>query len=332
MNKLLQKIWYENHPLYLVLLPLSWVYVFVTTVRRLLYLSGALPTRRVDIPVIIIGNITVGGTGKTPLIIWIAEYLKLAGIQPGIISRGYGGRAKKWPQQVRPDSNPSQVGDEPVLISQRTSCPVAVSPVRYQAARELQNLGTCDVILCDDGLQHLELHRDLEIAVVDGDRRFGNGHFLPAGPLREGTGRLDSVDLVVANARTSKNEFLMEYKPLDIISLVDEAQKLDGEGLRGKKIHAVAGIGNPQRFYSYLRGLGCQIIKHEYPDHYEFSARDIEFNDESLVIMTEKDAVKCRSFAGENCYYLKIGVQMTRAFEHRLNVLLKDIIDGQKTT
>ena len=305
--------------------------MLATAARRLLFLSGVLPTRRVDIPVIIIGNITVGGTGKTPLIIWMAEYLKQIGIQPGIISRGYGGRAKKWPQQVRPDSNPYQVGDEPVLISQRTQCPVAVSPARHQAARELQNLGKCDVILCDDGLQHLELYRDLEIAVVDGDRRFGNGQRLPAGPLREATSRLEEVDLVVANARAGKNEFLMEYIPLDIISLLDEKQTLASEELRGKQVHAVAGIGNPQRFYSFLRSLGCQIIKHEFPDHHEFGLRDIDFNDDSPVIMTEKDAVKCRSFARQNCYYLKIDVQMTRAYEHRLNVLLKDIIDGQKT-
>ena len=332
MNNILQKIWYEDHPLYLLLLPLSWIYVLGTTIRQFLYNSGLLPTRQVDIPVIIIGNITVGGTGKTPLIIWLADYLKQSGFKPGIISRGYGGRAKKWPQQVRPDSNPSQVGDEPVLLAQRTKCPVAVAPARYRAALELQGLGTCDVILCDDGLQHLELHRDLEIAVVDGDRRFGNGHILPAGPLREATTRLESVDLVVANARAGKNEFLMEYSPVSLISLNDETQTLDFEKLRGIQVNAVAGIGNPQRFYSYLRGLGCQVIKREFPDHYDFRQKDIEFGNDYPVIMTEKDAVKCRSIAHENCYYLKIDVQMTNTFEHRLNVLLKDMIDGQKAT
>ena len=332
MNNFLQKIWYEEHPLYLLLLPLSLVYTLVTAVRRILFHSGILPTRRVEIPVIIIGNITVGGTGKTPLIVWMAEYLKKSGIRPGIISRGYGGRANKWPQQVRPDSNPSQVGDESVLIAQRTQCPVAVSPVRYEAALELENLGKCDVILCDDGLQHLGLHRDLEIAVVDGDRRFGNGHLLPAGPLRESVSRLETVDLVVANARAGKNEFLMEYIPVSLVSLMDESKELDEEELRGKPLHAVAGIGNPQRFFSYLRGLGSQVIKHEFPDHYEFELNDIQFDDDLPVIMTEKDAVKCRSFAEQNCYYLKIDVQMAKTFEHRLNVFLKEISDGQKIT
>ncbi len=332
MNNILQKTWYEEHLLYLLLLPLSWVYVAVTTLRRLLYLSGILPTRQVNIPVIIIGNITVGGTGKTPLIIWLAEYLKKSGLRPGIISRGYGGRSKKWPQQVRPDSNPNQVGDEPVLIAQRTHCPVAVAPARYQAALELQSLGACDLILCDDGLQHLELFRDLEIAVIDGDRRFGNGQFLPAGPLREAIARLESVDMVVANARAGKNEFLMEYVPVALVSLLDEGKTIDFETIRGNPVHAVAGIGNPQRFYSCLRSFGAQVIKHEYPDHHQFRKLDIEFNDDSLVIMTEKDAVKCRSFAGQNCYYLKIDVQMTNTFEHRLNVLLKEVIDGQKAT
>lgn len=332
MKKILHRIWYESHPLVYLLLPVSWIYISVARIRRLLYLSGVLPVQRVGIPIVIAGNITVGGTGKTPLIIWLAQYLKGLGLKPGIISRGYGGNSNKWPQQVRPDSNPGQVGDEPVLIAQRTGCPVAVSPDRYQAAIEIEKQGSCDILLCDDGLQHLGLHRDLEIAVIDGDRRFGNGHCLPAGPLREKPAQLEQVDMIVANARAGKNEFLMEYVPLGLISLLDEAKVLDAEMLRGQTVHAVAGIGNPQRFFSYLRGLGAQLLKHEFPDHYDYRAEDIQFTDNSPVVMTEKDAVKCRSFADENCYYLKIDVQMTSAFEHRLNVIIKDIIDGQEAT
>ena len=291
-------------------------------------MAGALPVQKVKVPVIVVGNITVGGTGKTPLIIWLGDYLIQKGLKPGFISRGYGGRSKKWPQQVRADSNPSLVGDEPVLIAQRLCCPVAVSPNRYIAAMELLAYTDCDILLCDDGLQHLNLYRDIEIAVIDGDRRFGNGHCLPAGPLREGIAHLDKVDLFVANGKAGKNEFLMEYIQTGIVSLQDDNEFLDIEDLRGKDVHAVAGIGNPQRYFSYLRSMGIRVIKHEFPDHYDFKSKDLNFNDELAIVMTEKDAVKCRQFEINNCWFLKIDVEMGSIFEHRLNILLKEFTDG----
>ena len=328
MEKLLEKTWYEGGLLVYLLIPFSWIYIVVISIRRFLYGSGLLAVQRVDIPVIVVGNISVGGTGKTPLVIWLAEFLKERGMKPGIISRGYGGRTKRWPQQVRADSNPGQVGDEPVLLAQRTACPVAVSPCRYQAASELHEHTACDILLCDDGLQHLGLHRDLEIAVIDGDRRFGNGHCLPAGPLREKTSRLEQVDMLVANAKAGKNEFLMEYVPGNVVSLLDESRILDIEALKGQDVHAVAGIGNPQRFFSYLRSLGLRVIIHQFPDHYDFSAEDLGFSADVPVVMTEKDAVKCRSFANENYYYLKISVKMSNAFEHRFNTILKEVLEN----
>ncbi len=327
-EKFLQQLWYGKHPLSYLLLPLSWLYCGFVTVRRAAYVVGLLPVQKVSVPVLVVGNISVGGTGKTPLIIWLAEFFKASGMRPGIVSRGYGGAATHWPQQVRADSNPAIVGDEPVLIAQRTHCPVAVSPKRYIAAKELLEHTDCDIILCDDGLQHLSLYRDIEIAVIDGDRRFGNGHCLPAGPLRESLSALNKVDMLVSNTNAAKNEFLMTYKPAGLIALNDEDKFLQPESLRGKEVHAVAGIGNPRRFYSYLRSMGIKLIKHEFPDHYNYRAMDINFTDDLPVVMTEKDAVKCREFANDKCWYVKIEVEMSMAFQHRLKILLKELNDG----
>ena len=324
----LQQLWYNKHPLSYLLLPLGWLYGAFISLRKFAYVVGVLPVQKVEVPVIVVGNITVGGTGKTPLIIWLAEYFKEKGMRPGIISRGYGGTAKQWPQQVRVDSNPSIVGDEPVLIAQRTLCPVAVSPKRYIAAKELLEHTDCDILLCDDGLQHLSLYRDIEIAVIDGDRRFGNGHCLPAGPLRESVNGLNKVDMIVSNAKAGKNEFLMEYKPTGLVSLQDENKQLPLDSLHGNDVHAVAGIGNPQRFYSFLRNMGINTIKHEFPDHYNYRPEDLSFSNDNPIVMTEKDAVKCREFANANCWYLKIEVEMSKTFEHRLNILMKDLNNG----
>ncbi len=327
-RKLIEKIWYQNHPLGYLLYPFGWLFGLFVSIRRFCYLSGILPVQNVSVPVIVVGNITVGGTGKTPLIIWLGEYLKERGMKPGFISRGYGGKSKKWPQQVRPDSNPVLVGDEPVLIAQRSGCPVAVSANRYIAAKELLEHTDCNILLCDDGLQHLSLYRNLEIAVIDGDRRFGNGQCLPAGPLRESVRQLDSVDMIVGNSKAGKNEFLMEYLYGDIISLSDSSKTLDKDSLKGLTVHTVAGIGNPQRYFSYLRSLGVRAIKHEFPDHHEYSASDLQFNDDLPVVMTEKDAVKCRGFGMKNAWYLKVDVKMHKSFEHRLNILLKELPHG----
>lgn len=324
----IEKIWYENSVFSLILLPLSWMYAAIIGCRRLAYIIGVLPVQRVQVPVIVVGNITVGGTGKTPLIIWLTEYFKSKGLKPGIISRGYGGNANRRPQQVRIDSNPQLVGDEPVLIAQRTSQPVAVARNRYRAAVELLEHTDCDILLCDDGLQHLSLYRDIEIAVIDGDRRFGNGRCLPAGPLRESIGQLGNVDMLVGNAKAQKNEFLMEYVSEGFVSAHKESEKLELTHFRGKEVHAVAGVGNPQRFFSYLRSLGIKIIKHEFADHYYYQAEDLQFGDSLPIIMTEKDAVKCRALSLPACWFLKINVKMSQTFEHRLNILLKDIYDG----
>lgn len=326
----INELWYGKHPLSLLLAPLGWLYKFFMTVRRLAYQAGLLPVKRVNVPVIIVGNMTAGGTGKTPLVIWLAEYLKKHNFRPGIVSRGYGGSATHWPQQVRPDSDPVMVGDEPIVIARHTGCPVAASPDRYTAVVQLLEHQDCNIIICDDGLQHHALARDIEIAVIDAVRRFGNGRCIPAGPLRESLSRLKSVDMVVSNGKPGHGEYPMEYAAKSLRALIDPEREIPAESFRDKTVHAVAGIGHPARFFSMLRSCGMGVIEHEFPDHHRFGRRDIRFGDDLPVVMTEKDAVKCMSFAEEYHWYLEIDVRMNNIFEHRFSNLLKDITDGQK--
>jgi tetraacyldisaccharide 4'-kinase len=325
----IERLWYGNHVLSWALLPPSWCYTAFTLLRRAAYAAGLFAVQRVSVPVIVVGNLTVGGTGKTPLIIWLADYLKNAGFHPGIVSRGYGGTARRWPQQVRPDTNPRVVGDEPVLISRRTGCPVAVAPNRYIAARELIEHTGCDLILCDDGLQHHELARDLEIAVIDGRRGFGNGRCLPAGPLREPVDRLRTIDMVVGNGRAGKNQFLMEYEPLPLQSVNPErGERRELSAFAGQTVHAVAGTGNPEGFFSLLRTARLNIVRHAFPDHYYYRPGDLDFGDGAPVVMTEKDAVKCEGFALPDLWYLPIRTKMSNAFEHRLSILMQELRSG----
>jgi tetraacyldisaccharide 4'-kinase len=329
-HSFLERIWYGGHWLSIPLAPLGWCYAGVVWLRRLAYVSGLMPVRNLPVPVLVVGNLTVGGTGKTPLVIWLVEFLRSEGWRPGVVSSGYGGRMTMQPQQVRPDSSPEMVGDEPVLIAQRTRCAVAVGARRAIAAEELIRHTDCNIVVCDDGLQHLALARDIEIAVVDGDRRFGNGRCLPAGPLRDVPGRIHSVDLVVANGKAGRGEFLMEYQTLPLRSLRDPGQTRDISTLRGREVHAVAGIGNPLRFFSFLRGHEIHIHKHEFPDHHAFRASDLQFDDDLPVVMTEKDAVKCVTFAASDWWYVPVQAQLPGAFQHRLRALLREIAHGQQ--
>jgi len=324
----IEDLWYGKHPLSIVLVPLAWCYQLSMIMRHLLYQSGILPTQTLNVPVIVVGNIVVGGTGKTPLVIWLTEYLKEKGYRPGIVSRGYKSKVTQWPQQVRKDSNPELVGDEPVLVARKTGCPVAIAPNRYVAAKALIEHEQVDIVICDDGLQHYALERDIEIAVIDGIHRHGNGRCLPAGPLREPVGRLKSVDMIVCNSGALHGEFEMQYISQKLCSVTDENNHCDIDQFRNNSIHAIAGVGNPTRFFSSLRGRGVRVIEHKFPDHYQFRAEDIFFADDFPVVMTEKDAVKCTEFASEQHWYLPINVNMTNAFEHRLTILLKDINNG----
>lgn len=331
-KELIEDIWYNKHPLAYLLLPFSWLYTFVNVIRRFCYQSGIFAVNQIDVPIIIVGNISVGGTGKTPLVIWLAEYLKNKGYRPGIVSRGYGGKLSGKTQQVRTDSEPSIVGDEPILIAKKTTCPVAVAVERRKAAEELIAHCHCDIIICDDGMQHYSLGRDIEIAVIDGQRRFGNNHCLPAGPLREPISRLESVDFVVSKYKAARHEHKMDYSYGDLISLTDTNSTMPVSELSGQTVHAIAGIGNPNRYFSYLRNQNITLIMHEFPDHYPFTAIDLQFDDGLPVVMTEKDAVKCSAYANDKFWCLPIAATLSDSFTFRLDALMKEIIDGQKTT
>ncbi len=314
LNENLERIWYSRTSWSLFLTPLSWLYCFIVCIRRKAYGIGLFKATNVGVPVIVVGNITVGGTGKTPLVIWLAQFLRESGYRPGIVSRGYGGKASKWPQQVRPDSDAFIVGDEAIVISRRTQCPMAVGPDRVADARALLEHQDCDVILSDDGLQHYALHRQIEIATIDGTRRFGNGRCLPAGPLREPSGRLNDVDLRVVKGISGPNEYAMTYYGEHLVNLVDESLQVPLSDLQGQEVHAVAGIGNPEAFFSVLAKQGARLTKHVFPDHHLFLKNDLQFDEGAWVIMTEKDAVKCRRFENERFWYLPVDAQLPKGF------------------
>jgi len=320
--KRLDYYWYARSPWLLLLTPLSLLYRFITAVRRLAYRLGILRTTRIPLPVIVVGNITVGGTGKTPLVAWLAEHLRARGYLPGIVSRGYGGQAGHWPQPVEADSDPAMVGDEAVLLAALTGCPMAVAPDRVAAARALVAQGQCDIIISDDGLQHYALERDVELAVVDGERRFGNGLLLPAGPLREPLARLRQVDLVVVNGRGHADEYSMTLQQGEACRLDDSAMTQPLQAFGSQRVHAVAGIGHPERFFSALQRAGLQLETHAFADHHAYQPDDIRFADDGPVIMTGKDAVKCRQFAEANHWYVPVAARLPAAFGDRLDALL----------
>ncbi|MDJ0740846.1 MAG: tetraacyldisaccharide 4'-kinase [Gammaproteobacteria bacterium] len=324
------RIWSSLNPVSLLLLPLSLAFGAVTALRRVLYRSGVLRVQQFDVPIVIVGNITVGGTGKTPLVIWLADYLRQRGFRPGIVSRGYGGRASQWPQQVRPDSDPSVVGDEAVMLASRTGCPMCVGPDRPEAIRALLAHTDADIVISDDGLQHYAMGRDLEIAVIDGDRRLGNGLLLPAGPLREPRSRLARVDLVVVNGQGGRGEFSMKLFQPTVRGLHD-GRVVEIDDFAGREIHAVAGIGNPQRFFALLQRVGLRVVEHPFADHHAYRDEDLAFSPALPILMTEKDAVKCRRLACKDCWVVHVDAQPDTGFVHRLNQALKDIANGQET-
>ena len=318
LDSQLQSIWYGNSRIAWLLLPLSWLFGAIVATRRWLYRTGLLHTVKVSKPIIVVGNITVGGTGKTPLVIWLAQALSTQGFKVAVIARGYGGKSTNWPQLVTRDSNPDSVGDEPVLIAQQTNAIVVVGPDRVADARRSIELGA-DVIVSDDGLQHYRLHRDCELAVIDGSRHVGNGHLIPAGPLREFPQRLTQVDLLLTNQRDGKlPDNLLTNDPLksalqgglhyrveltQLRSLKSSTVRaLDS--FRDQQVHVVTGIGNPQAFLASLERHGIRVRSRVLPDHAIITQQDISFADSLPVIMTAKDAVKCRSLEVDERYWV----------------------------
>jgi len=331
LRKKIENSWYSKSGLTTALLPLSWLFCILVQFRRVLYRLRLLRTTKLDVPVIVVGNITVGGTGKTPLVIELANLLKKQGYQPAIISRGYGGKARTWPQQVRWDGDPTMVGDEAILIARRTLCPMAVGPDRVASAQALLKYTDCDVIISDDGLQHYALGRDIEIAVIDGVRRYGNENCLPAGPLREPISRLSKVNFRITNGVARANEYAMTYRTQQLRRADDPAVTLDLSSLKNQTVHAIAGIGNPQRFFDQLKRSDLDIIEHAFPDHYAFIKEDLDFGEIQPIIITEKDAVKCQRFYLHNVWYQPIKAILDNQFTEQLLVMLERI-NGQKTS
>lgn len=318
LSSFFTSMWYRRSWLCHLFKPLSILYAVVIRIRRRRYESGRYQVNHYSVPVIVVGNITVGGSGKTPLVIWLVDFLKKTGYKPAIIARGYRGQARSWPQQVRPDSDPVIVGDEAVLMARRCNCPIAVGPDRSACVEAVLSHTDADVIIADDGLQHYALGRDIEIAVIDGERRFGNGLLLPAGPLREPVKRLEETDFVIVNGASGRGEYEMKLHAMRACRLRnnDDCQLLEKFG--NTTINAMAGIGNPERFFMDLNDKGLSINEHIFPDHHAFKARDIEFGDTNPVLMTEKDAVKCRRYADDRHWYVPVEAEINKQFGPRL--------------
>ncbi|HEX7954032.1 MAG TPA: tetraacyldisaccharide 4'-kinase [Burkholderiales bacterium] len=306
----LDRHWYRLSWLSLLLLPLAAAFGSVVAVRRALFRAGILASHRMPVPVIVVGNITVGGTGKTPLVLWLSDFLRSQGYAPGIVSRGYGGRGQTM--AVRPGTAADVAGDEPVLLAQRSRCPVWIGRDRVAAAQALLAVNpACDVIISDDGLQHYRLQRDVEIAVTDGSRGIGNGLPLPAGPLRENAGRLAHVDALVVNGDgvapvSNVPAFPMTLEGSVFRNLLNPEFLQQAAAFHGKRIHAVAGIGNPARYFDHLRRLGLSFAAHAFADHHAYTQADLEFDESDAIIMTEKDAIKCMRFARENHWVMPV--------------------------
>ena len=321
-SETLTKIHYSKSLVSLLLLPLSAVFLLISFIRQTLYQFNFLKSFKLKIPVIVVGNITSGGTGKTPLIIYLANELKKNGYRPGIISRGYGSKSEGV-MEVSQKSDVAEAGDEPMLIQKHTHLPVFVSKDRVLAAKTLiKKYKKIDVILSDDGLQHYRLRRDIEILVIDGTRKFGNGYLLPAGPLREFRSKLKTVDAIVCNhKKVIDGSYLMKYKGHLLINLKTN-KKIHLNNLSLKNIHAIAGIGNPDRFFDYLKTYNILFSSSAFQDHYKFSKKDFRDMNDKNIIMTEKDAVKCQQFSRNNFWYLPVIAEVDSKFT---DVILKKL-------
>lgn len=315
--------WYDPEAGASWLAPLEWLFRAVSGARRRAYRSGLLPVHRVGAPVVVVGNVTVGGTGKTPLVLWLAQALRARGRRPGIVSRGYGGRAGPGVLRVDANSDPARAGDEALLLARRSGCPIAVAADRVAAARALVADGV-DVVVADDGLQHYRLAREVEIVVLDGERGFGNGRCLPAGPLREPVSRIADADAVVVHQATQggaahlvPDALPMQMRARAVVPLAGGPERTL-EDFAGKRVHAVAGIGNPGRYFDWLRTRGLDVVPHAFPDHAHYAPGDLDFGDGLPVLMTEKDAVKCTRFAGPQHWYVSVDAVFAPADAERL--------------
>ncbi|MBN0987151.1 tetraacyldisaccharide 4'-kinase [Amphritea pacifica] len=327
----LEQAWYSSSRWLCLLRPLELLFRGIAARRRQRYRDGSKPSWTAPVPVIVVGNISVGGTGKSPLVIWLVEYLRQQGYKPGVISRGYRATPPTNPYFVTSDSTAAEAGDEPLMIVRRTHVPLVISPDRVAAAKLLLEQTGCDLIISDDGLQHYALNRTLEIAVIDGVRGFGNRRCLPEGPLREPVERLNEVDLIVVNGglpdtlldtTQAAKAFTMTLQPGHLVSLSSDTAVSTDQWSGCRQVNAVAAIGNPERFSHTLKALGFTPELHCFPDHHHFSQRDLSFEQQLPLIMTEKDAVKCDHITLKNSWYLQVDARLGEGFAVSLERLL----------
>ena len=311
----IENSWYKKRLWLWILWPLSRLIEFLVKRRRNKYLQNLQLSWKPDIPLIVVGNIVVGGSGKTPFVIWLSKLLEDQGYKPGIVSRGYGSKSNQYPLIIDNDSRVADSGDEPLIIHRNTNRPVCVSPNRTEAVKKLLQETDADIIISDDGLQHYKLNRDIEIIVFDGLRGIGNNLCLPAGPLREPLERTKDADFIVSSTKRLEideihEDCLMTYKPLEWVRLSDNKRFPANDWPLSRSVHAVAGIGNPSKFYSTLSSLGLNIMEHSFPDHYQFKEEDLNFEDNHPILMTEKDAVRCMDMNNKNLWYLSIEAEI----------------------
>ena len=328
---MIEKIWFHQHPMRYVLWPLLWplsrVFGMISRSRRRDFESGKKKRYHAPIPVIVVGNITAGGNGKTPVVIWLVETLQKLGYKPGVVSRGYGAKAPRYPLLLQHTTPTAHCGDEPKLIQQRTGVPVAVDPVRANAVKALLDQDV-DIVVTDDGLQHYALERDIEFVVVDGVRRFGNEQMIPLGPLRESLRRLKEVDFIITNGGEAQDgEIAMTLQADLAVNLVTKQQLPVSE--LGNVV-AWAGIGHPPRFFNTLQQLGATpVVTHSFADHKNFDVSELKAlaMRGDNVIMTEKDAVKCTGFAQDNWWYLPVSAQIAAEDEQCIVETIKEVME-----
>ncbi len=316
-------VWYGQSKLSNLLLPLSAVFALSAKARQWKQSKSKI---KFSVPVIVVGNISVGGTGKTPMVVALVNELQQLGYKPGVASRGYGGQATQA-LLVTDAHNAEQVGDEPLLIANSTQAMVVVGQNRMEVIEALINSYHCDVIVCDDGLQDYRFEHDIEIIMVDGDRIFGNHKLLPAGPLREPLSRLQRANFVIATSTPvpAVSGDCMKFQLAECMQLTNPENRRSLDQFKGQSVHAVAGIGNPDRFFNSLTALGLKVIKHPYPDHAHYELSDFSFSDQNPILMTEKDAVKCRQLSLDNAWYVPVQTILPENFMSRLNTLLRNI-------
>jgi tetraacyldisaccharide 4'-kinase len=342
--RLIEKVWFQGHVakwLFVPLLfPLTVMFTIISFLRRIAYQVGLLKRIKISVPIVVVGNIGIGGNGKTPTTLYLVEKLTEQGLKVGVVSRGYGSKAPHYPYQVSHESNAEQAGDEPLLIFKRTGVPVVIGADRVQACQRLVDLG-CELIIADDGLQHYRLARDFEFVVVDGKRLFGNGLLLPAGPLRETTSRINSANCVIVNgesswpgnsSKLSIPVLTMQLKAKQVINVksgvvIELETFLTTQLTRDKNINALAGIGDPQRFFNTLEQLGFNLVSAKgFIDHQAFTADDLQvFSQDIPLLMTEKDAVKCAGFAQDNFWYLPVDADFSTNSD---NELISNVINN----